>query len=143
MKQLLVPAALYGAFLSYSLCVFVFDKGGIDSFKHLEDKTQMLTMNLNVLEEKNAELTRLLELLRSDPATMAIAARNMGLYEEGQLVMQLPGKRWNQALPDAGKVLFMPPGEAIDRGPFRLISIATGLLFLITGFIIYKANYAR
>ena len=143
MKQLLLPLVIYGVFLTYSLCTLLFAPGGTGTFTQLKEKSQILYNNLDSLKAKNADLLRLLQLLRSDPTTMAIAARSMGLYGKGQQVMQLPGNRWDIALPNAGKVLFLPPDESIDHNSFRIISIIAGILVLLTGLTIQKSKPER
>ncbi len=142
MKRVLIPLTFYLIFFTYSLFMLFFGDAGVYAYARINDRIQMLSENLKILNIKKLELTRTIESLRSDPVAMKIEARSMGLYEPDQNVLYFHDFEHGKHLLDTGHVRVIEPISKPNRGMFRVWSLTIGLLFLLFGFVSYKVKNA-
>jgi cell division protein FtsB len=82
---------LASGFLVRSLVLFVWGSGGLTDYAQVARYRQFLAANLEELKSINTDLRRQVEALKSDPETVALAARELGYLQEGERVFRFEG----------------------------------------------------
>jgi len=87
----LVRLMLYLAlgFAVRSLVLFLFGGGGLIDYRSLEAQRTQLEQNLEELKAINATLLEEQRALASDPERLALQARELGYFREGERVVEL------------------------------------------------------
>jgi cell division protein FtsB len=142
MKRSAFLTALYVSFLSFSLLTLFFGKTGVTSLDKLRIRNLALSSNLSDLGAKQVNLTAKLDSLRSDPESIVIEARALGLYRVGDKVVRFRNLQSLHTLPDAGQVLHLLPLQRTDESLIRVFSLASGIIFLLLSLIIWKVKDA-
>lgn len=143
MKLTVVLAAVYATFLSFSLLSLFFGDTGVAALEKLRLRNNTLETNLADLQSKQADLADTLESLRSNPESVVIAARSLGMYRNGDNVVYFKNLKPVHSLPDAGQVLYLNPVRRTGDGVLRVFSIAAGVIVMLMSFVIHKVGNAR
>jgi hypothetical protein len=72
--------------------LFFFGNGGLVDYRSLESYQRQLEGNLHELQEINAELMEEQRALGTDPERVALQARELGYFREGEQVIRLEGQ---------------------------------------------------
>ena len=142
MKRSAFLAALYISFLTFSLLTLFFGKTGVTALDKIRNRNQSLSGNMADLDLKHSDLTAKLDALRSDPESIVIEARALGLYRAGEKVVRFRNLDPIHHLPDAGQVLHLVPLQRTDESLLRVFAIATGIVVLLLSLIIWKVRDA-
>ena len=142
MKPTVFLAALYVFFLTFSLLSLFFGETGVTALDKVRIRNQLLSENLSLLDSRQQALISKLSSLRSDPESIVVDARALGLYREGDKVVEFRNLRSVHLLPDAGSVLHLSPLPHADEGLLRLIAASTSLIFLLFSLILWKLRDA-
>ena len=140
MKLSVVLLSLYIFFLASSLFTIVFGITGVASHKRLMDRTDVLLRNMEDLQNKKIELTRKIRSLRSDPLSLEIEARRIGLYKPGTDVLLLHDMEYSQPLPESGRVMFADNSRGDNRNFFRVLSMMFAVVVFLAGLITRKMS---
>ena len=138
MKQSVFLLPIYIIFLFSSLLNLFLGQNGVISLENINNQNTDLEENIKNLESKQTLLRNRFELFKSNPESIIIEARGLGLYRRNDNVMYLNRKYGTAELPDAGKVLYIHNFEKINRNFIRVISLIIGFLTLILSVIIRK-----
>jgi len=142
MKQSVFLLPIYIIFLFSSLLNLFLGQNGIISLENINNQNTSLEENIKNLEAKQTVLRNRFELFKSNPESIIIEARGLGLYRRNDNVMYLNRNYSETEVPDAGKVLYIHNFEKINRNFIRIISFIIGFLSLILSLIIRKINNA-
>lgn len=142
MKLSAFLAALYVSFLTFSLLSLFFGETGVTSLDRIRIRNLSLSANLDDLENKQADLTARLEALRSDPESIIIEARALGLYRRGDRVVQFRNLKTRYNLPNAGQVMHLSPLERNDESLLRVFALISGIILLLMAVIFWKLRDA-
>lgn len=134
--------AIYVFFITSSILTIFFGNTGVSALRQLNQKNTLLSDNMTDLQSKKMELTRMLRALRTDPESLEIEARKMGLYEENTKVLLFQNMDNFQPLPEAGRVLFVDSSFNISMEFFRVLSALFALSTFIAGLIAWKIRGA-
>lgn len=132
--------SLYWMFFTYALSMLFFGQTGVYSFSRLNKQLDLLVRNMEHLDDIKTELRQKMDFLRSDPVSMKIEARDMGLYEPGQTVLSFHNMKQGRVLPDAGNVLSVQNTRVVSRQNFRIFSLCIGIACFLFGFILIKVR---
>lgn len=135
-------AALYISFLTFSLLALFFGETGVTSLDRLRIRNGALSSNLDDLVNKQGDLAARLESLRSDPESIVIEARALGLYRRGDQVVQFRNLETRRALPNAGQVLNLLPLPRTDENLLRVISLVAGIIVMLSSLIFWRVRDA-
>lgn len=142
MKRSVFLAAFYVSFLTFSLLSLFFGETGVTALDKIRKRNQSLSVNMADLSRKQTVLTAKLDALRSDPESIVIEARSLGLYQIGDKVVRFRNLDPIYTLPDAGQVLHLVPLQRVDESLLRVFAIATGIVILLLSLIIWKVRDA-
>jgi len=142
MKRSVFLAALYVFFLTFSLLSLFFGETGVTALDKIRVRNQLLSGNLTVLDSKQEDLLARLTALRSDPESIVVGARALGLYRSNDKVVQFRNMESVHDLPDAGGVLHLLPLVQTDESLLRVFAMASGIIFLLFSLIIWKLKDA-
>ena len=138
MKPTVFLAALYVFFLTFSLLSLFFGETGVTALDKVRIRNQLLSENLSLLDSKQKALVSKLSSLRSDPESIVVGARALGLYREEDKVIEFRNLRSVHLLPDAGSVLHLSPMQHTDESLLRIIAGSSSVLFLLFSLILWK-----
>jgi cell division protein FtsB len=91
MKAARLVLLLSAGFLLRSLSLFLWGNGGLADYREVEAGRGQLAANIEELKRINSGLRREVESLGSDPERVALEARRLGYYREGQRVVRFQG----------------------------------------------------
>jgi len=142
MKRSVFLAALYVFFLTFSLLSLFFGETGVTALDKIRARNQLLSGNLSVLDSKQEDLLSRLTALRSDPESIVVEARALGLYRGSDQVVQFRNMESIHDLPDAGGVLHLLPMARTDESLLRVFATASAVIFLLFSLIVWKLKDA-
>ena len=142
MKRSVFLVALYVFFLTFSLLSLFFGETGVTALDKIRVRNQLLSGNLAVLDSKKEDLVAKLTALRSDPESIVVGARALGLYRADDKVVQFRNMNYSHLLPDAGGILHLSPLPQTDESLLRIFAIAAGIIFMLFSLIIWKLRDA-
>ncbi len=91
MKAARLVLLLSVGFLLRSLSLFLWGGGGLSDYRKVEAGRGQLDANIEELKRINSGLRREVESLGSDPERVALEARRLGYFREGQRVVRFQG----------------------------------------------------
>ena len=91
MKAARLVLLLSVGFLLRSLALFLWGNGGLGDYRKVEAGRVQLAANIEELKQINSGLRREVESLGSDPERVALEARRLGYFREGQRVVRFQG----------------------------------------------------
>ena len=142
MKRSAVFAALYAAFLVFSLLSLFFGETGVVALKRLEDRNGHLEANMADLEKRGSDLSARLASLRSDPEAIVIEARSLGLYRADDSVVVFEDLGSRRGIPDAGRVLRMVPAPTVNENVLRILALSAGAAAFFLAMIVGRRTDA-
>ena len=136
MKRSVLLGSVYAVFLTCSLLSLLFGETGVTALARLTELNRRLESNLEDLYRKRGQLVSRLSDMRSDSEAIAIEARSMGLYNQGERVLLSEGLGEPNVLPEAGSLLSIEPLLPRRRKDgFRYAAAAVGVIVLLFGLI--------
>ena len=131
--------ALYVAFVAGAVGTCLLGRAGIGGYRSLASYAGALRQNIAELQSLNGELAERLRLLRSDPATVKLLARQFGYVESGEQRVVLESYDPPPAAWRAGYVLQSPPSSTLARPPLETLY----LIPLVALFVVLCVDTAR
>jgi cell division protein FtsB len=92
MKAARLVLLLSVGFLLRSLSLFLWGSGGLGDYRKVEAGRGQLAANIEQLKRINSGLRREVESLSSDPQRVALEARRLGYFHEGERVVRFQGE---------------------------------------------------
>jgi cell division protein FtsB len=92
-------------FLLRSLALFLWGGGGLADYRQAEAGRAALEKNIEELKQINSELRRQVESLGSDPERVALEARRLGYFREGERVVRFQGEPPQQSYHPLGSLI--------------------------------------
>jgi cell division protein FtsB len=92
MKAARLVLLLSVGFLLRSLSLFLWGSGGLGDYRKVEAGRGQLAANIEELKRINSGLRREVESLGSDPQRVALEARRLGYFREGERVVRFQGE---------------------------------------------------
>jgi len=83
---------LSAGFLLRSVSLFLWGNGGLADYQKVEAGRGQLAANIEELKRINSGLRREVESLGSDPERVALEARRLGYFRQGQRVVRFQGE---------------------------------------------------
>lgn len=93
MKAARLVLLLSLGFLLRSLALFLWGSGGLADYRKVAAARDQLAANIEDLRRINSGLRREVESLGSDPERVALEARRLGYFREGQRVVRFQGQK--------------------------------------------------
>lgn len=118
--------ALYLAlgFVLRSLYLFVFGGGGLVDHHALRSQKQQLANNIENLRAINAVLMDEQQALASDPERVALQARELGYFREGERVLRLEGTAVSRVSFTVGRLVRVTPEKERRDWIAKLLGLA-------------------
>ena len=142
MKPSVFIVAIYIFFLTFSLLSLFFGETGVTALDRIRNRNHLLSGNIDLLDMKQGNLVASLTMLRSDPDSIVVEARALGLYRKNERVIQFRNLNPVHSLPDAGKVLHLSPVSQTDESLLRIIAASSGIIFLLFSLLLWKLRDA-
>jgi len=105
MKAARLLAYLCLGFLLRSLALFLWGGGGLTDYRQAEAGRAALEKNIEELKKINSELRSEVESLGSDPERVALEARRLGYFREGERVVRFQGEPPQQSYHTLGSLI--------------------------------------
>ena len=135
MTRSVLLGSVYAVFLTCSLLSLLFGETGVTALARLAELNRRLESNLDDLHRKRGNLISRLTDMRSDSEAIAIEARSMGLYNDGEQVLLSESLGGPSVLPEAGRVLSVEPPRERREDRFRYVGAAVGMIVFLFGVI--------
>jgi len=135
--------ALYVNFLSFSLLSLFFGGTGATSFEKLREHNLRLEANISELESKQVDLNNMLGSLRSNPESIIIEARSLGLYRKEDGVIYLRNFEPVHRIPETDQKFYPRSLRQADEGILRVFSMAAAIVALLLSLVARKAQGAH
>jgi cell division protein FtsB len=133
MKPRRAGFSLYLSFLLSSLLLFVFGDSGLKQYQALTSYRDILTSNIEELEEIHRRLSAEAESLRSDPERIALQARELEFFQEDERIVRLDNRAPPAGSYLVGRQVIRTRGEPRSDTILRIVCAA--LPFGIYGFL--------
>ncbi len=130
----LVASVVY---LSGSLLVSQYSD---EAYRALEAHAERLEENVRTLRTLNRSLTAEAELYRRSSDAVAVQARPLQYYREGQEVIRIDDARLRRQSRSPGTILRRPPVQPDRRAYVRVAALIAFLLALFVQFVIEPTN---
>ena len=143
MKRSVLLGSVYAVFVTCSLLSLLFGETGVTALARLAELNRRLESNLDDLHRKRRNLISRLTDIRSDSEVIAIEARSMGLYKDGEQVLLSESLGGPSVLPEAGRVLSIEPPPKRREDRFRYVGTAVGMIVFLFGVIPRRAPDAH
>ena len=143
MKRTAYLTAAYLAFVTLSLLTVFFGKTGVGALQRLAAERAAQSENLQGLESTYRDLTQRLGDLRTNPQSIIVEARGLGLVKPGERMIHFNGTEASEALPDPGRVLRAGKATGADEGLFRLLAFIVGVTVVLAALIGGRARGSR
>jgi len=135
--------ALYVNFLTFSLLSVFFGGTGATSFDKLRQHNLTLEANISELESKQLNLSSTLGSLRSNPESIIIEARSLGLYRKGDGVIYFKNFEPVYAVPETDQRFYPRALRQADENILRLFSMAAAVVAFLIFLTVWKARDAH
>lgn len=143
MTRSVLLGSVYAVFLTCSLLSLLFGETGVTALARLAELNRRLESNLDDLHRKRGHLISRLADMRGSSETIAIEARSMGLYNDGEQVLLSESLGEPNVLPEAGRVLSIEPPRERREDRFRYAGTAVGIIVFLFGVISRRAPNAH
>ena len=127
-------AAVYIAFMTYGVELYVWGDHGILAYNDLEQYKQKLEKNIEELKETGAELRREAESLQYSAEKVALYARKLGYFDSNEKHLLVEGMNIHNDYYVVGELVKPYSRTKIDRRVFRIIAILAGGI----GYILFR-----
>ena len=113
--------------------LFFFGPGGRMDYRDLLAYRFRLEANIDDLKETNRKLMDELEALGSDPERIALQARELGYFREGEKVVRIEGAQAEKNRYTVGTILNRAAGPVRTDWPFKVLGLGLPVaLFLVS-----------
>ncbi len=119
-------AAVYIAFMTYGLELYVWGDHGILAYKDLALYRQRLEENIEELERTGADLRREAESLQYSAETVALYARKLGYFDTNERHLRIEGMKLQKDYYVVGELVRPYSRPQIDSAVFRIIALLAG-----------------
>ena len=119
-------AAVYIAFMTYGVELYVWGDHGILAYNDLEQYKHKLEKNIAELEENGAALRREAESLQYSAEKVALYARKLGYFDSNEKHLLVEGMKIRNDYYVVGELVKPYSRTKIDRTVFRIIAILAG-----------------
>ncbi len=142
MKLRSIIAAVYAVFLTYSFSSLFFGQSGAAALEKISYRNKLLSANLADLEEQHQKLESHLSTLMTDPESVAVGVRRLGLVADGEyLVVMNPSKKiWEET--NAGKVLQLDDLKRQDSGFLWIFCLTVGVIVFLVSLAVGRGQNA-
>jgi cell division protein FtsB len=138
MRRLL--AIGFAAFALASLAIFFFGDSGLSAFRGLSQYASRLSENVDALKQRNQELEARLQKLRTDRDSIVVLARDVGLYEPGDVVVKLVGRPSPSQNYAMGDLLRKRKTDAGRNASFKETAIGAAFVFVLAAFLVTRLS---
>ena len=119
-------AAVYIAFMTYGVELYVWGDHGILAYKDLAVYKQRLVQNIEELKRTGANLRREAESLQYSAETVALYARKLGYFDSDERHLRVEGMKLQKDYFVVGELVKPYSRSEIDRTVFRIIALLAG-----------------
>lgn len=119
-------AAIYIAFMTYGVELYVWGDHGILAYQDLALYKQKLEKNVEQLKRTGADLRGEAESLQYSAETVALYARKLGYYNSNEQHLRVEGMKLKQDHYIVGELVKPYSRTMIDRIVFRIIALLAG-----------------
>ena len=130
----------YSAYIGiciYSVLNIFFGVSGIIAFKKLDEFKHGVEKNLTILENRYLDFGKELNLLTSSSEVIRLKARELGYFEDNEIVIKVVGLEDKRNFHSVGRMIKYSDGDIDRKSLFRTISLISALTFLLI-IIIFK-----
>ena len=120
--------AVYCGFLVYGTLVFFLGGSGVLAQRRLEEHNKALETNIESLEQISEILERKRSSLLRDPEEIKLLSRALGLYQNNEIRIVVPGSRAVGLSQTLGRVVGGYKPDGFRFALFRLIAVITSCL---------------
>ena len=125
----------------YSLLSFFFGKTGIYSQRVIEDSTQSLIKNIEMIKQKGVELDVLIKNLTSDTETIKIFAHDLGYVEKDEVILKLSKFKSKNPLGEvsSGSAIMVRKSAYISDSLCKKFAALMGLISLVIEVLVARS----
>ncbi len=128
-------AAVYIAFMTYGVELYVWGDHGILAYNDLAMYKQRLEENIEELKKTGAELRREAESLQYSAEKVALYARKLGYFDSDEQHLRVEGMKLQKEYYVVGELVKPYSRSRIDRTVFRIIAfLAGGIGYIVLRF---------
>jgi cell division protein FtsB len=138
----LLPIGL-AAFVAASLGIFFLGDSGLSAYGSLSRYERSLAANVESLKRRNLELQAELDRLRTDPQSVRVLAREIGIYAPGDTVVRLVGRPPKPESYSVGDLLYLRRGEPTRNAMFKEAALGASAALIIVAFFAAVAARRR
>ena len=126
------------SFVVTSLLFFFFGSGGLLDYHNLLVYRAGLQENIAGLEGTNDNLIEEVQALGSDPERIALQARELGYFREGEKVIRIEGYKAGKGYYTVGKMLMRKPKQPRMDWPFKALGVGLPILLSFVSFSVRR-----
>jgi cell division protein FtsB len=126
----IVVYIIFSSIVAVALHLF-FGSGGILDYRRLSAYRGSLQDNITDLERINGELLSEARALGSDPERLALQARELGYFREGEKVIRFSNSSRSQTTYTVGKVLRRKAARLRADWPFRAVGVGLPVVLIL------------
>jgi cell division protein FtsB len=126
-----------------SLAIFIFGDSGIIAYGRLEHYRESLAANVEALNARHDALEKELTQLKTNRESTIALARSLGLYQQGDRIVQLEGRVEKSEVYAMGDLLRMTPSNGGRSAVVKLIACIVAALLVAAAFILARAPRGR
>jgi hypothetical protein len=117
-------------FLLSTLLIYFFGDSGLGAYAELESYRSRLEANVVNLESLNGRLASEARLAETDPGTIRVLARGIGLYAPEERVIRIRGYTPSPSAYEVGDLLRYRIGEGGRNRAFKILGISLPLAMI-------------
>lgn len=130
-RGLTLIAAVYIAFMTYGIQLYVWGDHGILAYRDLSLYKQKIEHNLESLKETGIKLSRESESLQYSAEKVALYARKLGYYAPDEQHLRVEGMNMKKEYYLVGELVKPYSSTNIDPAVFRIIALLAGAIAYI------------
>lgn len=119
-------AAVYIAFMTYGVELYVWGDHGILAYKDLAEYKEKLSQNIVELKETGAALRREADSLQYSAEKVALYARKLGYFDSNEKHLLVEGMKIRKDYYIVGELVKPYSRTRIDRTVFRILAVIAG-----------------
>jgi cell division protein FtsB len=134
--RIVVYAAL--SFVVTSLLYLFFGSGGLLDYGRLLHYRTALERNIDDLKTIHDRLLAEVQALGSDPERLALKARELGYFREGEKVIRIAGRERGRDHYTVGRLLRRKARRPRADRVFRVVALGLPLLFILVSMVLRR-----
>jgi cell division protein FtsB len=123
--------SVYIGICVYTVLILVFGASGIIAYQRLENFKKEIDKNLVILEKTHKDLGKELNLLTSSSEVIRLKSRELGYFEEDEIVVKVVGLKDKRDFHSVGRMIQYSDGNTDKKPLFRIISFTSALAFFL------------